>query len=169
MEAYCEQNIKTKWNLSWKLERGKGETWQILERQRWPLLSNWLRLLLAPLCIKGRQSMCHITGSENQKTIAGLWSKDTILDLPKDLGKVSRLSYLLSLFNASRKIWGQGGKMKFLLRVGWGNGNREEIISILTLLLNQYSDNIYYLLILFWINPICSQLLLLFDDSEKYI
>lgn len=93
--------------------------------------------------------MCQITGSENQKTIAGLWSKDTILDLPKDLGKVSRLSYLLSLFNASRKIWGQGGKMKFLLRVGWGNGNREEIISILTLLLNQYSDNIYYLLILF--------------------
>ena len=163
MEAHCEQNIKTKWNLFWKLERGKGETWQILERQRWPLLS-W-----AELCIKGRQSMCHITGSENQKTIAGLCSKDTILDLPKDLGKVSRLSYLLSLFNASRKIWRQGGKMKFLLRVGWGNGNREEIISILTLLLNQYSDNIYYLLILFWINPICSQLLLLFDDSEKYI
>ena len=56
--------------------------------------------------------MCHITGSENQKTIAGLWSKDTILDLPKDLGVQTILS-ALSLQRIEENM-GTGGQNQIL-------------------------------------------------------
>ena len=56
--------------------------------------------------------MCQITGSENQKTIAGLWSKDTILDLPKDLG----VQTILSAFSLQRieENMGTGGQNEIL-------------------------------------------------------
>ena len=63
--------------------------------------------------------MCHITGSENQKTIAGLSSKDTILDLPKDLiarSPESGVQTILSAFSLQRieENMGTGGQNEIL-------------------------------------------------------